>query len=208
MRLPHIEQPAPCAAEGVALHRVGVVVQDMQGIEALRFQVGVHFVGRAPPIIVVALHDELLARKLLQKREIPAGIGQAHGPADIPRQHDGVLRGDEFAPAALQPLYVIVPPREKYPWAWMRRRKDGYRQAQKVPFCYSCSKFGSRLIAQRHLRDLLRVDDGVEALRFLAQRRQAGGRVMMRWPPPAAAWPRNRWAGRHGPVLPAHCAGT
>ena len=84
-------------------------MQDVQGIEALRFQVGVHFVGRAPPVIVVALHDELLARKLLQKREVPAGIGQAHGPADVACEDDGVLRFYELAPVGLQPLHIAVP---------------------------------------------------------------------------------------------------
>jgi len=34
---PHIEQPAPRAAQSVPFHGVGVVVQDVQGIEAFRF---------------------------------------------------------------------------------------------------------------------------------------------------------------------------
>ena len=87
-------------------------MQDMQGIKALRLEVGVHLVGCGPPVIVVAFHDELLAGQLLQKRKILAGICQAHGPADVPCQHDGILRGDEFAPVALQPLHVAIPARE------------------------------------------------------------------------------------------------
>ena len=61
----HIEQPAPGAAQRIPLHRVGVVVQDVQGVKALSLEVGVHLVGRGPPVIVVSLHDQLLAGKLL-----------------------------------------------------------------------------------------------------------------------------------------------
>ena len=109
VRLPHIEQPAPGAADGVALHGVGVVVQDVERIEALGFQVGVHLVGGGPPIVVIALHDELLAGQLLQKFEIPAGIGKAHGPADVACEDDGVLRLYELAPVGLQPFHIAVP---------------------------------------------------------------------------------------------------
>ena len=65
VRLPHIEQPAPGAAQRIPLHRVGVVVQDVQGVKALSLEVSVHLVGRGPPVIVVSLHDQLLAGKLL-----------------------------------------------------------------------------------------------------------------------------------------------
>jgi len=87
-------------------------MQDVQGVKALSLEVSVHLVGRGPPVIVVSFHDQLLAGKLLQKRKIPARIVQAHGPADIPRQHDGVLGFDQLAPVALQPLHIAVPPRK------------------------------------------------------------------------------------------------
>ena len=107
--LPHIEQPAPGAADGVTLHGVGVVVQNVEGVKALGLQVSVHLVGGGPPIIVVPLHDELLPRQLLQERKVLPGVGQPHGPADVACKDDGVLGLDELAPVAFQPLHIAVP---------------------------------------------------------------------------------------------------
>ena len=87
-------------------------MQNVQGIKAFCFEVGIHLVHGRPPVIVVALHDDLLPGQALQKFKILTGIGQAHGPADIPRQHDGVLGFDQLAPVALQPLHIAVPPRK------------------------------------------------------------------------------------------------
>ena len=131
VRLPHIEQPAPGAADGVALHRVGVVVQNVQGIKAFCFEVGIHLVHGRPPVIVVALHDDLLPGQALQKFKILTGIGQAHGPADIARQYNGILWFDELAPIFLKALHIIIPAGKNIHRLGSAQRKVGIAKHKK-----------------------------------------------------------------------------
>ena len=131
VRLPHIEQPAPGTADGITLHGVGVVVQDVQRIKPFCLEIGGHLVGRGPPVIMVALHDDLLPRQALQEGKVPAGIGQAHGPADVTRQHDGVLRLDELPPVFFQTLHIIVPARKDIHRLGSAQRKMGVAKHKK-----------------------------------------------------------------------------
>ena len=106
-------------------------MQDVQGVEPLRFEIGIHLVGSGPPVIVVALHDDLLSGQALQKFKIPAGIGQAHGPADISRQHDGVFRFDELPPVFFQTLHIIVPAGKNIHRLGSAQRKMGVAKHKK-----------------------------------------------------------------------------
>ena len=106
-------------------------MQDVQRIKPFCLEIGVHLVGRGPPVIMVALHDDLLPRQALKEGKVPAGIGQAHGPADVTRQHDGVLRLDELPPVFFQTLHIIVPARKDIHRLGSAQRKMGVAKHKK-----------------------------------------------------------------------------
>ena len=123
-----VEQPPPRPAQSVAVHRIGVVVQQAQGIEPLRPEKCVHLVGGGPPVVVVALHDQFLARQAVQEGEVLPGVGQPHGPADVPRQYHRILRLDQLAPVGFQLFDIAVPAGEHVHGFGAPQRKMGVAQ--------------------------------------------------------------------------------
>ena len=106
-------------------------MQNVQGIKAFCFEVGIHLVHGRPPVIVVALHDDLLPGQALQKFKILTGIGQAHGPADIARQYNGILWFDELAPVFLKALHIIIPAGKNIHRLGSAQRKVGIAKHKK-----------------------------------------------------------------------------
>ena len=86
---------------GADREKVNALLSDREGLSQLL---------QSPQVRM--LLQQLLAGQPLQKSKICRCVLQFHGPADIPRQHDGVLGFDQFAPVALQPLHIAVPPRK------------------------------------------------------------------------------------------------
>ena len=87
---------------------MAVVVEKVKGGEALFPEKGAHFGHRGPPVIVVALHQQLLAGELLQKAEVRLRLRKVDAPGGVPRQHQGILhrQGGEALPNA---VHVILP---------------------------------------------------------------------------------------------------
>ena len=104
-----VKRPAAGAAEGRIAYDTGIVMQDMQRIEAGIHQKFVHLAGGGPPVVVVALQQPFLARQVLDKGKVGFGIVQVHGPAGIPRQHHGISGADEFAPVGFESGQIPLP---------------------------------------------------------------------------------------------------
>ena len=93
-----LKEPAPGAADRQLTVLVAVVVQDPEIGKALGLAELIEFGGRGPPVVVVALQDDLPARDGVDEGEVLPGAVQVHGPAQVPQQDRGVLGADHGEP--------------------------------------------------------------------------------------------------------------
>ena len=123
--LPLLKHPPAGAAQADSLGADGVVVQDGQRVKAALLQKAVHLGFGGPPIIVVALHQNLFAGQGVQESKVRLCLLQAHPPGDIPGDHHRVLLADHRAPVLFQALHVIFPPAKDVHRLVHRQRQVG-----------------------------------------------------------------------------------
>ena len=83
-------------------------MEDLQGVKALLREELVGLGRRAPPVVVVALEDELLSRKLVHEAEIRLRLPDAHSPAQIAAEQRQILR--PHARKAFFQFFRVIPP--------------------------------------------------------------------------------------------------
>ena len=70
-----------------------------------------HFIDGRPPIVMVALADELAAGQGIQKFQVFECLLQGDAPGNIAGKHDRIVFGNGFQPVFAQLLVVICPAR-------------------------------------------------------------------------------------------------
>ena len=104
--------PPPGAADAVLAVGVVVVVENVQGIQAVCLQEFRHFLHGVPPVVMVPLQQNLLPGQILYKLKIRQCLRQGHTPGGIPGQHHRILRRDQLPPVPLQQLHMVFPTAE------------------------------------------------------------------------------------------------
>ena len=77
-----LEEPAPGAAQGVLPVEEAVVVEDVDGGDAVLPEKAPHLGGGVPPVVVVALHNKFPARQAVDPPEVLQALGEIDAPGD------------------------------------------------------------------------------------------------------------------------------
>ena len=85
------EEPATGAADGKIAVFIEIVVENELILKAVLLAELIKFRGGGPPVVVVALEDDLPSGDLVDPREVLPGVVQSQSPAQIAAEHQGVL---------------------------------------------------------------------------------------------------------------------
>ena len=90
-----IEPPARAAQSDITVKEAGII-QDVKIRKAVLRAEAVKGPQRCPPVVVVALQDDLAARDSVHERKILRRVVEAHCPAEIAEQDGRVLRANHL----------------------------------------------------------------------------------------------------------------
>ena len=107
-----LQKPSPGAAQGIVPVGMTVIMEKVQGGEAFFCKESLHFGHGGPPVVVVALHQKLLAGELLEKAKVRLCLRHVDAPGGVPRQHQHIFCG-QLAQRRLDPRHIILPGRAK-----------------------------------------------------------------------------------------------
>ena len=101
-------EPAPRAAEGQVTVKQAVVMEYLQRGQAVLVEEPLHLGGRLPPVVVIALEENLFAGKPVDELKVRQGLLEAHAPAQVAAEDgDVILRQRRKAAAEL--FHVVLP---------------------------------------------------------------------------------------------------
>ena len=108
-----LQKPASGAAQGIVAVKGTVVVEHIQGGEALLREEALHLGGGGPPVVVVALYQIFLTGELVQEAEVRLRLLQGDAPGGVSRQDQHVVCG-QLAQGRADPGCVILPRRAEH----------------------------------------------------------------------------------------------
>lgn len=101
--------PAPRPGHRHPVHHQGVV---LEGVHP-RGQGGPEAADGGPPVVVVALEEDLPPGQAGEVQEVRDRLGEAHGPGDVPGDHHQVLLAHHLPPPPEEGLRVPFPARSE-----------------------------------------------------------------------------------------------
>ena len=167
MRLSLLKHPAAGTTDADPLGTDTVIVQDGQCGKSVLFQKGIHLRLGGPPVIVVALHQDFLSRKIIQKSKVCPGFFETHAPRHIARNHNGIFLVYNRPPVFFQTLHIVFPAAKNVHRLVDRQRQVGISDHKKrhvsVPF-QSVKDWGHKFLRtfQINLFQLIKVADQIQ----------------------------------------------
>ena len=103
-----LKKPSPGAAQGNIAVEMAIVVEQVHVRKAALLAKALKLRRRVPPVVVVALDEELPAGKLGKKAEVGLCLGKSQCPAEVSHDDQGILLAQN-AEIFLELLHIACP---------------------------------------------------------------------------------------------------